>query len=95
MDGRLIEAGYYGTWPQNPWDPDSGFRILDPRFQIIQLLLCDAQKTEYRDISGQFFLKSHLIFTKTRNIIEKILHAASSRQCRALYGSCHFDETTV
>ena len=31
-----------------------------------------AQKTEYRDISGQFFLKSHLIVTKTRNIMEKI-----------------------
>ena len=28
-----------------------------------------AQKTEYRDISGQFFLKSHLIVTKIRNII--------------------------
>ena len=31
-----------------------------------------AQKTEYRDISGQFLLKSHLIVTKTRDIVEKI-----------------------
>ena len=42
-----------------------------PNFMVRPFLIV-AKKTEYRDISGQFFLKSHLIVTKTRNIMEKI-----------------------
>ena len=45
-----------------------------------------AQKTEYRDISGQFFFKSHLIVTKTRNIMEKIFR---DRFCHGISASKH------
>ena len=43
-----------------------------PFWNDLRPFLIVAQKKEYRDVSGQFFLKSHLIVTKTRNIMGKI-----------------------